>query len=82
MLFFIFFEIILLLMFLLIGKWGKLLSEKVVYSYLIYNGIGLVILFIVFLILFVKIGIINIVELKEILRSVNVEGVFVILSSL
>ena len=68
MLFFIFFEIT-LPMFLLIGKWGKLSSEKVAYSYLIYNGIGSAILLIVFSILFAKTGTTNIAELKEILTS-------------
>ncbi len=69
-------------MFLLIGKWGKLSSEKAAYSYLIYNGIGSAILLIVFSILFMKTGTTNIVELKEILRSVNAEGALVIPSSL
>lgn len=69
-------------MFLLIGKWGKLSSEKAAYSYLIYNGIGSAILLIVFSILFAKTGTTNIVELKEILRSVNAEGALVIPSSL
>ena len=79
---FIFFEITLPPMFLLIGKWGKLSSEKVAYSYLIYNGIGSAILLIVFSILFAKTGTTNIVELKEILRSVSAEGALVIPSSL
>ena len=69
-------------MFLLIGKWGKLSSEKAAYSYLIYNGIGSAILLIVFSILFAKTGTTNIVELKEILRSVNAEGALVIPGSL
>ena len=33
----------------IIGKWGKLSSEKAAYSYLIYSGIGSAILLIVFL---------------------------------
>ena len=70
----IFFEITLPPMFLLI--------ESVVNSYLIYNGIGSAILLIVFSILFAKTGTTNIVELKEILRSVNAEGALVIPSSL
>ena len=69
-------------MFLLIGKWGKLSSEKAAYSYLIYNGIGSAILLIIFSILFAKTGTTNIVELKEILRSVNAEGALVIPGSL
>ncbi|WP_430477040.1 NADH-quinone oxidoreductase subunit M [Bacillus cereus] len=74
MLFFIFFEITLPPMFLLIGKWGKLSSEKAAYSYLIYNGIGSAILLIVFSILFAKTGTTNILELKEILTNVGSGG--------
>ncbi|MBE5106856.1 NADH-quinone oxidoreductase subunit M [Bacillus thuringiensis] len=77
MLFFIFFEITLPPMFLLIGKWGKLSSEKAAYSYLIYNGIGSAILLIVFSILFAKTGTTNIAELKEILTSVSTGGLLV-----
>ncbi|WP_144492588.1 MULTISPECIES: NADH-quinone oxidoreductase subunit M [Bacillus cereus group] len=74
MLFFIFFEITLPPMFLLIGKWGKLSSEKAAYSYLIYNGIGSAILLIVFSVLFAKTGTTNILELKEILTNVGSGG--------
>ncbi|PEC21129.1 NADH-quinone oxidoreductase subunit M [Bacillus cereus] len=74
MLFFIFFEITLPPMFLLIGKWGKLSSEKAAYSYLIYNGIGSAILLIVFSILFAKTGTTNILELKEILTNLGSGG--------
>ncbi|KEK25469.1 NADH-quinone oxidoreductase subunit M [Bacillus gaemokensis] len=69
LLFFVFFEITLPPMFLLIGKWGKLESEKAAYSYLIYNGIGSAILLIVFSILFAKTGTTNFVELKNILTG-------------
>ncbi len=82
MLFFIFFEITLPPMFLLIGKWGKLSSEKVAYSYLIYNGIGSAILLIVFSILFAKTGTTNIAELKEILTGVSAGGGQIVPSSL
>lgn len=68
-LFFIFFEITLPPMFLLIGKWGKLSSEKSAYSYLIYNGIGSAILLIVFSILFAKTGTTNFTALKNILTG-------------
>ena len=71
LLFFVFFEITLPPMFLLIGKWGKLNSEKAAYSYLIYNGIGLAILLIVFSILFAKTGTTNITELKDILTGAD-----------
>ncbi|MDZ5607011.1 NADH-quinone oxidoreductase subunit M [Bacillus pseudomycoides] len=69
LLFFVFFEITLPPMFLLIGKWGKLKSEKASYSYLIYNGIGSAILLIVFSILFAKTGTTNITALKDILTG-------------
>lgn len=68
-LFFIFFEVTLPPMFLLIGKWGKLDSEKAAYQYLIYNGIGSAILLIVFSILFAKTGTTNITELTNILTG-------------
>ncbi|ADY24499.1 NADH-quinone oxidoreductase subunit M [Bacillus paranthracis] len=82
MLFFIFFEITLPPMFLLIGKWGKLSSEKAAYSYLIYNGIGSAILLIVFSVLFAKTGTTNITELKEILTSVGAGGGMAVPNSL
>ncbi|MBE7147336.1 NADH-quinone oxidoreductase subunit M [Bacillus mycoides] len=81
MLFFMFFEITLPPMFLLIGKWGKLSSEKAAYSYLIYNGIGSAILLIVFSVLFAKTGTTNIAELKEILTSVGAGGGMAVSSS-
>ncbi|KFM98611.1 NADH-quinone oxidoreductase subunit M [Bacillus clarus] len=81
-LFFIFFEITLPPMFLLIGKWGKLSSEKSAYSYLIYNGIGSAILLIVFSILFAKVGTTNIAELKNILTGVDPAASNVVPSSL
>ncbi|MDH2880542.1 NADH-quinone oxidoreductase subunit M [Bacillus cytotoxicus] len=70
-LFFIFFEITLPPMFLLIGKWGKLSSEQAAYSYLIYNGIGSAILLIIFSILFAKTGTTNFEELKTILAGTD-----------
>lgn len=68
-LFFIFFEITLPAMFLLIGKWGKFSSEKAAYRYLIYNGIGSAILLITFSILFAKTGTTNIDELAKIIAA-------------
>ncbi|MGF9963988.1 NADH-quinone oxidoreductase subunit M [Bacillus rhizoplanae] len=67
LLFFVFFEITLPAMFLLVGKWGKFNSEKAAYSYLIYNGIGSAILLIAFSILFARAGTTNIVELQAVL---------------
>ncbi|MGG0185056.1 NADH-quinone oxidoreductase subunit M [Bacillus rhizoplanae] len=67
LLFFVFFEITLPAMFLLVGKWGKFSSEKAAYSYLIYNGIGSAILLIAFSILFARAGTTNIAELQAVL---------------
>lgn len=69
LLFFIFFELTLPAMFLLIGKWGKFSSEKAAYRYLIYNGIGSAILLIAFSILFAKTGTTNIAELANIIAE-------------
>ncbi|PHA00295.1 NADH-quinone oxidoreductase subunit M [Bacillus pseudomycoides] len=69
LLFFVFFEITLPAMFLLVGKWGKFSSEKAAYSYLIYNGIGSAILLIAFSILFARAGTTNIAELQAILAG-------------
>ncbi|MDM5157412.1 NADH-quinone oxidoreductase subunit M [Bacillus sp. DX1.1] len=82
LLFFVFFEITLPPMFLLIGKWGKLNSEKAAYSYLIYNGIGSAILLIAFSILFAKTGTTNITELKEILTGAETTSTGIISDSL
>jgi NADH-quinone oxidoreductase subunit M len=59
LLFFIFFEITLIPMFFLIGKWGGFDSEKAAYHFLLYNGVGSAILLIVFSILFAKMGTTN-----------------------
>lgn len=69
LLFFMFFEITLPAMFLLVGKWGKFSSEKAAYSYLIYNGIGSAILLIAFSILFARAGTTNIAELQAVLAG-------------
>ncbi len=69
LLFFIFFEITLIPMFFLIGKWGYFEKEKAAYSYLIYNGIGSAILLLVILILFARTGTSNIALLKEMLNN-------------
>lgn len=68
-LFFIFFEITLIPMFFLIGKWGYFDKEKAAYNFLIYNGIGSAILLIVIMILFAKTGTTNIDTLTQLLNS-------------
>lgn len=72
-LFFIFFEITLVPMFFLVGKWGYFEKEKAAFSYLIYNGIGSAILLIVIIILFARTGTTNIEALKEIMSAPNAE---------
>ncbi|MGG1572988.1 complex I subunit 4 family protein [Fictibacillus sp. NRS-1165] len=68
-LFFIFFEITLIPMFFLIGRWGYADREKAAYSFLIYNGIGSAILLIVFVALFMRAGTLNYGELAKILST-------------
>ncbi|KZE63939.1 NADH:ubiquinone oxidoreductase subunit M [Fictibacillus phosphorivorans] len=62
-LFFIFFEITLIPMFFLIGRWGYLEKEKAAYSFLIYNGVGSAILLIAFVTMFMKTGTMNFEQL-------------------
>ena len=66
-LFFLFFEITLVPMFFLIGKWGYVEKEKAAYSFLIYNGLGSAVLLIVIMILFAKTGTSNIDMLQKII---------------
>ncbi|MDQ0154290.1 NADH-quinone oxidoreductase subunit M [Robertmurraya andreesenii] len=66
-LFFIFFEITMIPMFFLIGKWGYFEKEKAAYSYLIYNGLGSAILLIVIMVLFARTGTSNIEALAKIM---------------
>ena len=68
-LFFIFFEITMIPMFFLVGKWGYFEKEKAAYSFLIYNGLGSAILLIVIMVLFAKTGTTNIADLTNILAS-------------
>ncbi|WP_188390138.1 complex I subunit 4 family protein [Priestia taiwanensis] len=72
LLFFIFFEITLIPMFFLIGKWGGFNSEKAAYQFLIYNGVGSAILLIVFTVLFAKIGTTNFGLLQHALSTTEV----------
>ncbi|KAA0548580.1 NADH-quinone oxidoreductase subunit M [Bacillus sp. BGMRC 2118] len=64
-LFFIFFELTLIPMFFLIGKWGYFEREKAAYSYLIYNGLGSAVLLIVIIVLFARTGSANIAFLAD-----------------
>ncbi|MFD1020107.1 complex I subunit 4 family protein [Thalassobacillus hwangdonensis] len=68
-LFFIFFEITLVPMFFLIGRWGYVERENAAYSFLIYNGLGSAVLLLVIVALFAKTGTTNIDALKEIMSS-------------
>ncbi|MFC0272488.1 NADH-quinone oxidoreductase subunit M [Metabacillus herbersteinensis] len=71
-LFFIFFEITLIPMFFLIGKWGYVERERAAYHFLMYNGFGSAILLIVIMILFTKTGTTNIQLLQEMMGGTNV----------
>lgn len=68
-LFFVFFEVTLVPMFFLIGKWGYFEKEKAAYSFLIYNGLGSAILLIVIMVMFAKTGTSNIHGLMQIIQS-------------
>lgn len=81
-LFFLFFEITLIPMFFLIGKWGYYEKEKAAYSFLIYNGLGSAILLIVIMVLFSRTGTSNIEMLKMILNTENAQLVAPISESL
>ncbi|WP_078556110.1 complex I subunit 4 family protein [Bacillus alkalicellulosilyticus] len=70
-LFFIFFELTLIPMYFLIGKWGYMDREKAANSFLIYNGLGSAVLLIVFVVLFVNIHTLRIDELTMILQMVG-----------
>ncbi|MBB6176123.1 NADH-quinone oxidoreductase subunit M [Anoxybacillus tengchongensis] len=74
-LFFIFFELTLIPMFFLIGKWGYFEKEKAAYSYLIYNGLGSAVLLIVIAVLFARTGTSNIAELRYILTNPAVQTI-------
>jgi NADH-quinone oxidoreductase subunit M len=66
-LFFIFFEVTLIPMFFLIGKWGYFDREKAAYTFLLYNGLGSAILLVVIITLFARTGTSNIALLTELL---------------
>ncbi|MBD8069487.1 NADH-quinone oxidoreductase subunit M [Bacillus sp. PS06] len=68
-LFFLFFEITLVTMFFLIGKWGYFEKEKAAFRFLIYNGIGSAILLIVIMVIFAKTGTTNIHAITSMMAS-------------
>ncbi|MGN1387183.1 MAG: NuoM family protein [Bacillus sp. (in: firmicutes)] len=68
-LFFLFFEVTLISMFFLIGKWGYGRSGQAAYSFLIYNGLGSAVLLIVIMILFAKTGTSNIAVLQQVIPN-------------
>jgi NADH-quinone oxidoreductase subunit M len=70
-LFFLFFELTLIPMFFLIGKWGYLEKERAAYSFLIYNGFGSAVLLIIIVILFARTGTSNIEALQTLMASGN-----------
>jgi NADH-quinone oxidoreductase subunit M len=74
-LFFIFFEVTLIPMFFLIGKWGYFEKEKAAYSFLIYNGLGSAILLIVIMVLFARTGTSNIDVLQVIVNNPEAQTV-------
>lgn len=67
-LFFLFFELTLVSLFFLIGKWGGFEKEKAAFQYLLYNGFGSGILLIVIAFLFAKTGTVQINELTTFLN--------------
>lgn len=68
-LFFLFFELTLVSLFFLIGKWGDARKEKAAYSYLIYNGIGSALLLLVIAFIFATTGTTSIDELTSFFRN-------------
>ncbi|RDU37512.1 NADH-quinone oxidoreductase subunit M [Neobacillus piezotolerans] len=68
-LFFLFFELTLIPMFFLIGKWGYFEKEKAAYSFLIYNGLGSAVLLIVIMVLFTRTGTSNIQLLEQLIAN-------------
>lgn len=66
-LFFLFFELTLVPMFFLIGKWGRFESERAGYQFLIYNGLGSAFLLFVIAVLFARTGTVNYTDLANII---------------
>ncbi|SET24862.1 NADH-quinone oxidoreductase subunit M [Salinibacillus kushneri] len=55
-LFFVFFEITLIPMFFLIGKWGGTDREEAAFRYIIYNGLGSMLLLLAIAVIFINVG--------------------------
>ncbi|MGN1400186.1 MAG: NuoM family protein [Bacillus sp. (in: firmicutes)] len=72
-LFFLFFELTLVPLFFLIGKWGYADKERAAYRFLLYNGFGSAILLIVIMVLFAKTGTSNIDVLQQIIPNGGVQ---------
>ncbi|EIT83782.1 NADH:ubiquinone oxidoreductase subunit M [Fictibacillus macauensis ZFHKF-1] len=70
-LFFIFFELTLVPMFFLIGRYGYRDREGAAYHFLLYNGLGSLVLLIVFVTLFMVTGTMNYAELLAVLPSLS-----------
>ncbi|MBU8905901.1 complex I subunit 4 family protein [Desertibacillus haloalkaliphilus] len=73
-LFFLFFEITLIPMYFLIGKWGYIDREKAANSFLIYNGLGSAVMLIAFVALFVRTGTMNIEEITMMMQALGPEA--------
>ncbi|WP_181346789.1 NuoM family protein [Thalassobacillus sp. CUG 92003] len=72
-LFFLFFEMTLVPMFFLIGRWGDRERERTAYRFLIYNGLGSAVLLLAISALFARTGTTNIALLQEIMAN-EVQG--------
>lgn len=70
-LFFLFFELTLIPMFFLIGKWGYADREKAAYSFLIYNGLGSAVLLIAIVAIFINVGTLNIQDISYVMQMVQ-----------
>lgn len=75
-LFFIFFEITLIPMFFLLGKWGNTDREKAAFSFVVYNGFGSAVLLIALIALYVKTGTANMTDLQMMFQTGEFDRVF------
>ncbi|WP_027415199.1 complex I subunit 4 family protein [Aneurinibacillus terranovensis] len=67
--FFVFFEFTIIPMFFLMGIWGYIEREKAAMKFLLYNGVGSAIMFIVFIALFMNTMTLNMFEIKQVLTD-------------
>ncbi|WPZ18280.1 NADH-quinone oxidoreductase subunit M [Geobacillus subterraneus] len=72
--FFLFLEVTLVAMFLLVGKWGGFERERAAYSYLLYNGLGSALLLVVIAVLVARTGTANFALLRDMLHNPIAEG--------